>query len=1128
MAAVENGHTNGLNGHNLPSTSSLSALRFSDIPDAIDIPASSFDSEVEVSLLDLPEDPTELCTLLENERAAKNFWVIIALAYAKQKQIDRAIDILNKGLASVAHGANKEKLGLLGWICWLQMLKERQAPRVASEGELYSEAKIKDHYIQLITSTLNEASRINPSYPPLFLARGVLSLLRASLYAPRAVQLGSIDTSERATSLRQAVQSFEESSRYSRGRNIMAIMGLARAKYMQGKYAESLEGYQKVLMQMPSLTDPDPRIGLGCCLWQLGFKDQAKVAWERSLSLNPESKVANVLLSVYHLYHSSRQPLTDPSFGSLYHEAITKYNEKAYRLDRDYPMTCAISAGYFLERNAYPAVETLARKAIENTDVMAIASDGWYLRGRKAHYEGDPLATEFYNRSDLARGGVDKGYFPAKFAAVQLQIANKDLDGAKFRLEKIVQNSKRPEAMMLLAALLAEDVFAAQRSGSKEDKSTEASRAISLLESVRSMWKDEKRQVVPDESVLIYLSRLYETTAPDKSMQCLTQLEQIQIDCIPKGARPEGIESEEEMRTALRELLPPQLLNNMGCFLYQNDNIALARGMFQSALNANDKSERDDKDSLRITITYNLGRTFEAADMMDEAKQAYESILEQHSDYTEASARLTYIALRQSPTDEGPKKMAKLYETDSSNLEVRALFGWYLSKSKKRVANLAEDPEQRHFKHTLQYHDKHDRYALTGMGNVHLMSARDMRRDTDQEKEKRRKIYQRAVEFFDKALQLDPQNAYAAQGIAIALVDDKKDFATALQILTRVRETVKDPSVYLNLGHVYGEQRQYSRAIENYEAALSKDRARDVQILACLGRVWWLKAKQEMNMMGMKTALDYALRALSVSPDQLHLQFNVAFVQNQIASLAYGLKETQKTSQDVQEAADGLKEAIETFERLAALEQRANMGRTISKQLDRAMQSQTEYEEKNATKLREAREIRDAAIKVREEELRKAQEAELERKRKLAKEREQMLEETQQLARDRAEAERARELAELTEDSETGEKVKRKKRASTKRKKKDDDFIADEEHEQERDQERDQGSAEPESDTEAPKKKRRLERRSTAGTGKFKSNERVVDSDSDEGADPETSQPSRSTGKFKSNERVIESDSDEE
>lgn len=280
-----NGYSNGLNGDQANLVSTPADFRFSDIPSAIDIPASTFDSEVEVSLEELPDDPTELCTLLENEKASKNFWVIIALAYAKQKQVDHAIDILNKGLASVAHGATKEKLGLLGWICWFLMLKSRYAPRVPADGELSSEAKTKDHYLQLATSTLNEASRLNPAFPSLFLARGVLSLLRASMHPPKSVRPGVVDTSERVESLRQALKWFNESSKAFGGRNVMALLGRARVQYSLGKYAEALDGYQKVLIRKPALTDPDPRIGIGCCFWQLGFKDQAKVAWERAFSL---------------------------------------------------------------------------------------------------------------------------------------------------------------------------------------------------------------------------------------------------------------------------------------------------------------------------------------------------------------------------------------------------------------------------------------------------------------------------------------------------------------------------------------------------------------------------------------------------------------------------------------------------------------------------------------------------------------------------------------------------------------------------------------------------------------------------------------------------------------------------
>lgn len=531
--------------------------------------------------------------------------------------------------------------------------------------------------------------------------------------------------------------------------------------------------------------------------------------------------MANILLGLYYINDSSHYATTDPAFGPIYKKAMTQYTQKAFKLDKELPLTCATFGNYFLLRKAWSTVENLARKAIELTDVNAVASDGWYLLARREHYQNNPdlsKANEFYGKADLARGSGDKGFLPARFGIAQIQVLLQDVDGAKFRLEKIIQQSKSVEAMMLLGALHAEDVFTNHASGSKEDKVTEIKKATALLEAVRLAWKDGQKKLTADSSVLVYLARLYEVDQPEKSLQCLQQVEQMSINDLPDKDPPEDVENEEAYRAKLREQLSPQLLNNIGCFQYQADKHDLSREFFQTALNAcvraGEKDETLDTDALVTTISYNLARTYEAAGLLDGARQVYEGLLARHSDYTDARARLAYIELRQNPADEGPKAMAALYETDSTNLEVRSLFGWYLSKSKKRTTNIAEDQEQRHYKHTLQHHDKHDRYSLTGMGNLYLTTAREMRRDTDQDKEKRRKTYEKAVEFYDKALQLDPKNAYAAQGIAIALVEDKKDLTAAVQIFSKIRDTVREANVFVNLGHVFAELKQYSRSIE--------------------------------------------------------------------------------------------------------------------------------------------------------------------------------------------------------------------------------------------------------------------------------------------------------------------------
>jgi RNA polymerase-associated protein CTR9 len=375
-----------------------------------------------------------------------------------------------------------------------------------------------------------------------------------------------------------------------------------------------------------------------------------------------------------------------------------------------------------------------------------------------------------------------------------------------------------------LGNLYAAEVFANQSAAVKEDKSRESSKAIQYLETVRAAWKDPTKHINPDTSILICLSRLYEAESPEKSLACLKQVYDMSVDKLPESQKFEDIEDADTRKARQREFLPPQLLNNIGCFEYQLEKFENAQELFQAALTSAVKTgERDetiDTDAFITTTSFNLARTYESLGHLEDAKTVYEGLLKRHPDYTDAKTRLAFIELRQNPTVDGPKAMTDLYETDGTDLEVRALFAWYLNKSKRRAINLAEDVEQRLYKHTLQKHDKHDLYALTGMGNLNLVTAREMRRDTEAEKEKRRATYQRAVEFYQKALLLDPKNAYAAQGIAIVIADEKRDFPHAAAIFAEVKNTIRDASIYLNLGHVYAELKQYTRAIEHVSGPL--------------------------------------------------------------------------------------------------------------------------------------------------------------------------------------------------------------------------------------------------------------------------------------------------------------------
>lgn len=128
---ASNGVSNGLNGHHADDDGAL-PKRFAYIPQAIDIPVGGgdLDEAVEVDLVELIDDPTELCTLLENENVAKSYWMTISMAYAKQRKVDHAIEILTKGLGALPRDRSDDKLSILSCICWMYLWKCREAPRL--------------------------------------------------------------------------------------------------------------------------------------------------------------------------------------------------------------------------------------------------------------------------------------------------------------------------------------------------------------------------------------------------------------------------------------------------------------------------------------------------------------------------------------------------------------------------------------------------------------------------------------------------------------------------------------------------------------------------------------------------------------------------------------------------------------------------------------------------------------------------------------------------------------------------------------------------------------------------------------------------------------------------------------
>jgi RNA polymerase-associated protein CTR9 len=132
---------------------------------------------------------------------------------------------------------------------------------------------------------------------------------------------------------------------------------------------------------------------------------------------------------------------------------------------------------------------------------------------------------------------------------------------------------------------------------------------------------------------------------------------------------------------------------------------------------------------------------------------------------------------------------------------------------------------------TLKY-DRKDSFTFTALGWLHFTLGREAK--STLELAERSKQYLRSAEAYERALIIDPTNAVAAQGLAIALVEDTltpkalhrqagsaedvkvrtRLASQALTIMGRIKDSLPEGPVNVNIGHCYFMRGEDERAIE--------------------------------------------------------------------------------------------------------------------------------------------------------------------------------------------------------------------------------------------------------------------------------------------------------------------------
>lgn len=471
----------------------------------------------------------------------------------------------------------------------------------------------------------------------------------------------------------------------------------------------------------------------------------------------------------------------------------------------------------------------------------------------------------------------------------------------------------------------------------------------------------------------------------------------------------------------------------------------------------------DPKDqAMSITIQYNKSRVLDSEDA-PAAEKGYADILAAHPDYVHARIRYLYLKFMESKVEELAPQVTELLAQHPSDLDTRSFYSWFLkNKATKKTNEKGENLETNHNRDTLTKFDSHDSYALVSLANLYVTIGRDTKRSSSpKEQDKSRQSFIKAIQLFQKVLQVDPYNVFAAQGLSIIFAENKR-YGPALEILRKVRDSLDNESVHINLGHCLLEMQEFAKAIENYEIALKKftNEASRPLLLNLLGRAWYSRGVKERSLECFEKSLEYAQDALAAEMERSNskmvqsIKFNVALLHSQIAETLRRSTLKQRSLEKLESARAGLDTAVSLFKELIdekttilsteELEQRLQLGETTMKSaLERCITEQAEYEAGVNEKLAKARKTQEESELKEQERQRQLEEEERLRRAKQAEEYSKLQEEARKLMEERAvegiEQDREQNTPQSgDEEFQEDGSVKKKKRAKRTKKTTDD------------------------------------------------------------------------------------------
>ncbi|KAJ4490912.1 RNA polymerase II-associated protein [Lentinula aciculospora] len=915
---------------------------------------------ITIDLDNLDSNPEDVLELLRDGQCKVWVWTKLAGEYWRRGYHEAAEQIANNAIASFKMNGNSASLSPIhSLLANIQIDHSRRAPKLIlpnAREDMMTNQKSKEEYhkeaashINAASSSASEATQSGESVVSMelaFLTRGIQQL------ATRHMD--------------EALRSFEDVLA-AKPSNLVALLGKGRILYMRRNYPQALQIFQQVLRYNPHC-QPDPRIGIGLCFWSMNNKAKAKAAWERSLELNPSDWTAQLLLGLESVNASKDGHLEEEERTQLLFSG-TKLIEKAFNANQKNASAANALCEIFVQKGAHKRALKLAERTIQFADTLTLLTEGYIRAGRVSHAEGNAIAaTRYYS---LATEGQPK-HVLAAIGLAQMQMNNGEPGGAVNTLDNLLQ-APNPQRSLEATVILASLRGSARPGISTSEMAQERTRARELFDRIIKTLEIEdgkvngsglskaSRTIREDMNMYLEIARLWQDENIDRTTKAL----------------------QEALRLSqLSGTTEPRLLNNLGALHHLDSKLPQAQGFYEAALTESIGSEN--AEIISTSILYNLARVYEDQEEEEKAKDAFEKLLSRHPEYVDAKIRQAQLLHNINRNSEAHELIKESLASQSSNLNLRAFYTYFLVQT-----NLTKNAKDFVFT-TLKDFDKHDVYSLCAAGWIHYNQARESRDTSSKGTEERRRGFQRSTEFYEKALQLDPFCAFAVQGLAIVTAEDAlgalsgvsassgeeaqrriQNTRDALDVFAKVRESINDGSVYLNMGHCYYARDEFDRAIESYEtASIRFYHGQNIPVLLCLCRSWYAKAMKDQSYPSIKTALKYAQTALHIQPNDKAIMYNIAMIQQKSAEMLFSLPPAKRTLKDLQRVIEMAQHAHKLFGALASdksqqvpysrdiADQRRKYGENMLRKKDDHISAQTKHEGDSQARLDVARQIR--------------------------------------------------------------------------------------------------------------------------------------------------------------------------